>query len=351
MNRIVAIGAGKTGGHLFPAIRIEETLAAQGFTALYFTEGVSLEKEILIKNGKRFMKILCRKFPSADLKQIAEFFFYNMAGLLQCLAKMAVLRPAFTFITGGYASFPLGLASILTGIPLFTYDGNVNPGKVNRLLAFAARMNYGPKRTSAKRFVETGSPVRNGFRTEEFFFPVNKNVLVTGGSQGSAVILDAVLGMIKARADYFKSEGISFHIATGMDKTVYIEKFAEFGFVKAVPFIHDMPAALKESAIVISRAGAMSMEENMAASRYAVYIPFSHAAQNHQYYNAVEAGKLGAGTVITEDLLDPGTLFTAVSGMLGDMSALRDISKSMRSMYEKRHAVDIAGDMLRRVGL
>jgi UDP-N-acetylglucosamine--N-acetylmuramyl-(pentapeptide) pyrophosphoryl-undecaprenol N-acetylglucosamine transferase len=70
-------------------------------------------------------------------------------------------------------------------------------------------------------------------------------------------------------------------------------------------FIDDMPGALAQADLVISRAGAMAVAELAAAGRASLLIPFPGAADQHQLDNARAMEKAGAARVIVQSELTP----------------------------------------------
>ena len=51
-------------------------------------------------------------------------------------------------------------------------------------------------------------------------------------------------------------------------------------------FSHEMPTKLSQADFAISRSGASTLWELCANGLPSIFIPFPHAAANHQYFNA-----------------------------------------------------------------
>jgi len=85
--------------------------------------------------------------------------------------------------------------------------------------------------------------------------------------------------------------------------------YQEHGLVAEVhPFIDDMPGALAQADLVISRAGATALAELAAAGRASLLIPFPGATDQHQLENARAMEKAGAARVIVQSALTPERL-------------------------------------------
>jgi len=78
--------------------------------------------------------------------------------------------------------------------------------------------------------------------------------------------------------------------------------------VEVHAFIEDMPGALAQADLVISRAGATAVAELAAAGRAALLIPFLGATDQHQLENARAMERAGAARVIVQSELTPERL-------------------------------------------
>ncbi len=70
-----------------------------------------------------------------------------------------------------------------------------------------------------------------------------------------------------------------------------------------LPYIHDMAGAYAAADLVVSRSGATTVAELAVCGKRAVLIPFPHAADNHQEFNARTLAERGqADVIIQKDL-------------------------------------------------
>src|SRR5262249_36874096 len=63
-------------------------------------------------------------------------------------------------------------------------------------------------------------------------------------------------------------------------------------------FFDDVPARLGAAHLILCRAGASTVAEITVAGRPAIYVPYPHAAADHQRYNAEAVAAAGAGSAI-----------------------------------------------------
>ncbi len=349
MDKWIIFGTGKTGGHLFPAITIGENLGSRGYKCLFLIQGTKMEKEVLNKRGMKYMTIHSAPFPGACLKAVWKFIYENILGICQCISLFLQYRPVFSLVTGGYTSFPVGSASLLSFVPLFIYEGNIKMGKSNVLLSPFARASFGPDKSGFGVFVKVGNPVRKEMRASGAEFPEDTNILITGGSQGSVIILKTVLKMLEAHERELKEKGVSLTIATGHNNAFWVDKFSRFSNVKALPFIHDMASAIKQASVLICRSGAMTVEENLAMGRYAIYIPFAGATGDHQYFNALIVKEREAGDLIRERLLNANSLFSKLMPLIEDKKLLQRGGERAGDLYNERHKIRVEAEILRRI--
>lgn len=121
------------------------------------------------------------------------------------------------------------------------------------------------------------------------------------------------------------------------------EAFLECGVNgRVLPFIEDMPRALTEADLVVSRAGAASVAELAAAGRAAILIPFPAAADQHQLVNARAVEEAGAARVIVQTELTPERLLSEIRELLADSSRLSRMEQAGKRLARPEAAAQIA---------
>jgi UDP-N-acetylglucosamine--N-acetylmuramyl-(pentapeptide) pyrophosphoryl-undecaprenol N-acetylglucosamine transferase len=82
--------------------------------------------------------------------------------------------------------------------------------------------------------------------------------------------------------------------------------------------------------VVISRAGAMSVNELQVCGKPSILIPSPYVAENHQFHNAMSLKKIDAADLIEEKDLNGEVLLKKVREMLSDNDRLERMSKSAK---------------------
>ena len=101
---------------------------------------------------------------------------------------------------------------------------------------------------------------------------------------------------------------------------------------KVMPFLYDMPAALREADLVVARAGAMTVAELTACGKPAILIPLPSAIYDHQTRNAKVMEAAGAAVVLLQSALTGSLLARTITTILRDPERLRVMGESSLSM-------------------
>jgi UDP-N-acetylglucosamine--N-acetylmuramyl-(pentapeptide) pyrophosphoryl-undecaprenol N-acetylglucosamine transferase len=121
---------------------------------------------------------------------------------------------------------------------------------------------------------------------------------------------------------------------TGPDHhAAIVDKLAGLGdphWVRAVPYIDDVPRVLGVAELVLSRAGAMTTSEMLAWGVPAILVPLPTAAANHQEMNARALEQAGAAVHLKQDGLTAETLWTTITGLAEDDQALATMGERAR---------------------
>jgi UDP-N-acetylglucosamine--N-acetylmuramyl-(pentapeptide) pyrophosphoryl-undecaprenol N-acetylglucosamine transferase len=108
------------------------------------------------------------------------------------------------------------------------------------------------------------------------------------------------------------------------------------------PFIADMAEALAWADLVVCRAGALTIAELAAAGIGAVLVPFPHAVDDHQTFNAQYLVEAGAARCFADGTLTPALL----AGTLTELCAtgrngLLRLAEAARGVAKPRAAQDL----------
>jgi UDP-N-acetylglucosamine--N-acetylmuramyl-(pentapeptide) pyrophosphoryl-undecaprenol N-acetylglucosamine transferase len=299
----------------------------------------------------------------------SRFSLVSRAALLPIAAAdafMQILRfhPDVCCTTGGLASLPVVLAARVARVPVYIWEGNAIPGRVNRLLAgwsqrigatFEGSLRVLPR---GRTFVD-GNPIRRSLLTStkesgraRLGIPAEGFVVfVTGGSQGSAAINHAVSGALTRllrRATVIHHTG-NAHLAQIKAKRDTLEpelreRYHVYGYLH-----EEMGAALAAADLIVGRASSSSIAEPLAFGVPLILVPFAAAAEAHQMANAQDIAERGAAIVIRESQLDADRLVAQVTGLVDDPARLARMAKAARAAGRPDAATVIAGE-LRKLG-
>lgn len=293
MKKTIWIAAGGTGGHISPAVALFEEFKQKGFRVIFFTlpKNENYPDIIYLKESDDAEVITYQAplIPSNPLKLFV--FIRDMFSCFLQLRKTRRLAPPSAVIgMGGYPSFPAVLFARLKRLPYYLCEQNSNHGMITRLMSKKAELvfhSFPPEKKHGNELY-SGNPLRRLFRVANGTFNLRRvsyplrTVLIFGGSQGSNDLNRLYLHMKEDKA--FRN--IKFILVSGIREfTTIISESREHDEV--YDFVQDMPSLLNRADFVICRAGSGTLFELVWSGRPALLIPFPHATDDHQYYNAL----------------------------------------------------------------
>ena len=354
----VAIACGGTGGHLFPGLAVAEELVGRGC-------GVGLlisPKEVDRRAVKTARGVEVHTLPAVAFQRGRRFAFIQGAWQSwRAARKLFQSRPPCAALAmGGFTSAPPILAAKQARAKTFLHESNTIPGRANRWIAHLVDQAFvgfpsAATRLRVREVTVTGTPVRSDFRPRDpvacrlalGFDPARPVVLVMGGSQGASGINDlllAALPRLTQRAPHWQW----LHLTGPHDSDKVKQTYAALG-VKAAAhaFLAEMDLALGAASAAVSRAGASSLAELAALRVPALLVPFPHAADNHQFYNALAAAETGAARFLEQKDATP----EKVAGHLIELvenAAARDTLKTALACWHSPHAAQQMAEIILR---
>jgi UDP-N-acetylglucosamine--N-acetylmuramyl-(pentapeptide) pyrophosphoryl-undecaprenol N-acetylglucosamine transferase len=241
----------------------------------------------------------------------------------------------------------------LLRIPLVIHEQNRIPGTTNRMLVKWARIVLEAFPGSFSRALGArcvGNPLRReiieAVAAEKFERGEELKVLVLGGSQGAMAlnlaVPEAVAGA-KRRAG-----GVAIQVLHQSGDAMYAETAALYERLgvnaRVVAFIEDMAAAYRWADLAVCRAGAMTVSELTAAGLPAVLVPYPHAIDDHQTYNARYLADARAAVLIHQSELTPERLSQELTTLAQEPTRLADMSRRSRALA-KLDAARVVADV------
>lgn len=346
----VLIAGGGTGGHIMPALAIADALRQQYQAELLFVGTPrGLESRLVPQAGHKLELIQVGQLKNVSLATRARTMLDLPLSVLHCRRLLKQFRPDVAIGVGGYASGPAMVAAILARIPTLAVEPNAFPGLANRLVGkrvSAAAVNFEPALKYFRNAQVTGIPVR-----AEFFHlqqrPDNAppHLLVFGGSQGARVLnrtmpqiaaqlLDGVPGLtiLHQAGARHAEETQAAYAASGADPSRW----------QVHAFLDDMARRFEAADLMLSRSGASTVAEEMAAGKPALLVPFPGAADDHQRKNAEVMAEAGAAVMLIEAEMTAERLLESLVALLSDRARSRMMGERARTMAHPDAASRIA---------
>jgi UDP-N-acetylglucosamine--N-acetylmuramyl-(pentapeptide) pyrophosphoryl-undecaprenol N-acetylglucosamine transferase len=351
---------GGTGGHIFPAIAIADSLKnrVSDSRILFIGAKGKMEERIVPANNYEIKSINIsglRRGKYLEWLAVPVKFFCSVR---KCKRIIYEFKPSVVVATGGYVSAPVIYSALKKKCKIVLQEGNAIPGKVTKMFAGKADkviVNFEETKQYLKRkdnILRIAYPIRilkeNINRNEacEFFgiSEKRKTLFVFGGSQGSASINNILEKIIPE----LYAMDLNIIWQTGMNDFRRIkdgfEKYS--GRVKIFGFIDKMFAAYTASDLVICRAGVSSIMEIAALKKPAIIVPYPYAAENHQEKNAKALAKENACIFIPENQLEE-KLFETVKTAIFDDGLLKKLSENVYSFSDSDSANKIADEIIK----
>lgn len=353
---LIALAAGGTGGHVFPALAVAEALRGAGVETLLMTDHRGAR---LIPAAGRVVLPAASPFQGGVARRLIALAKLACGAVL-ALALMVRRRPAAMIGFGGYPSFAPLLVARTLGVPAVLHEQNAFLGRANHLLARStghlALSWEGTRNLPAKvtSFI-SGMPVRAAFFTitpRPDRVDGSLSLTVIGGSLGAAVFAELVPAALAMLPDHLRARLSVVQQCRPEQVQAVREHYAALGMDVVVDsFFDDMPDRLADSDLVIARAGASTVAELAAAGRPALLVPFAGAMDDHQTANAEKFEAAGAGHCLAETGLEAGTLAALIAEILEDSDRRQRMGRAARDLAAANAADIIANHALTRAGV
>lgn len=352
----LVVAAGGTAGHINPALSFVEKVREEQPDAeiVYVGRRDGMEYRLVHNAGIRFFAIdihgFKRSFSLSSIAYNLRTLYCLAVSIVRCRRFLKKEKPDLVVGFGGYVSGPVVQQASALGIHTAIHEQNSFPGVTSRILSkkvdhiFAANEDAAKKLEHPEKTTVVGNPVshkifetsrkeareRLGIREDQIC------ILSFGGSLGSATI-NQVMANVFAQAK--GDESIFFLHATGeIDTTGFSETLKKFHLstsdfsCRVSQYIDDMADCLAAADLVICRSGAITISELAAVGRASYLIPSPYVAENHQYYNALTFGNIGAAVVEEEKQMDYEQTAKAILTLAHDPQKLKQMGELAKTI-------------------
>jgi UDP-N-acetylglucosamine--N-acetylmuramyl-(pentapeptide) pyrophosphoryl-undecaprenol N-acetylglucosamine transferase len=185
-------------------------------------------------------------------------------------------------------------------------------------------------------------------RTDECYrtfglIPQRRTVLVFGGSQGAAALVEQILSStdeLVARAE------IQVLLVTGNERSAAEarRRLGQAGVanVFVVPYIEEMAEAFAVADLIVSRAGATTLAEITGCGKPSVLVPWRGATDDHQLENARVLEREEACRLVGDETMVRHGLMKLVLDMVRDELTLARLGENARRLGQRQ-----AGSLIR----
>jgi UDP-N-acetylglucosamine--N-acetylmuramyl-(pentapeptide) pyrophosphoryl-undecaprenol N-acetylglucosamine transferase len=362
----VLFAGGGTGGHLYPALAIAQTLVrlAPEVRPVFIGARRGIERDVLPQQGFAFELL--------DLHPLYRPAVWRnwrtVRGAVTAWRGLGVLvareHPRLVVGTGGYASGATLAYAVAHRIPIVQQIADSTPGLTARWFARYSREVYVGYPESIARlpqqpgtvYADTGNPIEpppdpRPSRTAAraiWDFPDDgaQVILIFGGSQGARAINDAVASWV----DRGLPDSIKLIWATG--RTHYAGYAGrERQNVRVRPYLAPIADAYAAADIAVTRAGAITTAELCAWGIPMVLVPLPSAAADHQTANARALEGAGAAIRLSQDALSGDSLSRIAGQLATDTRRRAELAAGALRRARPGAAEDIARRILSAVHL
>jgi UDP-N-acetylglucosamine--N-acetylmuramyl-(pentapeptide) pyrophosphoryl-undecaprenol N-acetylglucosamine transferase len=363
-DRRVVIAGGGTGGHLFPGVAVAEAierLAPEIDIAFVGTER-GIEARVIPELGYDLELVDVPMLKGGGALGWAKGLSELPLSGIQSLSVFKRLNPQLVVSVGGYAAGPFTMLSALRGVPTALMEQNSVPGMTNRLLGKAVDRAFLTFEASRAHFgglpcEVVGNPVRESLLelADDFVYepPIDRDefrILIIGGSGGAASFNSRLPADLCALEDLADHVVVRHQCGKGRRSEVDGGYDTFGGDADVVEFIDDMAAAYEWCDLVICRAGASTIAEVLVLGIPALYIPFPHAADDHQTKNAREIAEAGGGITISDADIGQFRATRLISGLIHNPVSLANLSKQARLLGRPDAAKQVARRCIEMMG-
>ncbi len=356
----VLIAAGGTGGHIYPGIAVAKEIVRRHPNSEVRFVGTArgLENKLVPQAGFELSFIDSTGLKNVGVGARVRGLLVLPKSLRQARALIKEFGPNAVIGAGGYVSGPVLLTASLLKLPTLVMESNALPGWTNRVLArfidkaavsFEAALPF-----FRGKGVVTGNPVRREFFeiTQKQRDPAQLSLLIFGGSQGAHAINEAMVGALpllaevkpRLRVTHQTGEADYEQASSGYANSSWSEQ------ASVRKYIDDMVAAFADADLVISRAGATTTAELIAAGKASLMIPFPLAADDHQRKNAEAMEASGAAKMILQQDLSPQRLAGAIEMLVREPEKVRAMEHAaceLRRGDAAAKVVDLVEEMVK----
>jgi UDP-N-acetylglucosamine--N-acetylmuramyl-(pentapeptide) pyrophosphoryl-undecaprenol N-acetylglucosamine transferase len=349
---VIVIAGGGTGGHTSPGLAVAALLRERGVPHAWIGSHDGVEARRVPEQGIAYHAIPTGKLRRAwTWRNVSDLTLNVPAGVLRAWWLLRRLRPRAVLATGGFVALPVALAATLARVPVVVHEQTSVPGLANRIAARRARRIAVTFAESAQHFpagrvVVTGNPLRAelraGSRADAVarfgLDPALPLVYVTGGAQGAHAINRAVGEIAGALLDHAQvihqcgDSPLTGDLAWLQARREALPPALARRYT-VLPWVGaELAGIYAAAALVVTRAGAGTVNECCQLGLPALYVPLPGARGDEQTANARLVGRAGGCSILPQNTLTPELLLERIRSLLADPARLKEMGENARAL-------------------
>lgn len=306
MEKIILTGGG-TAGHITPNIALLPHL--NEFEIHYIGQPNSMEEELIREQkGVIFHPLEAPKLVRSLTPKNLSVPFKLLKAKRGAKKLLSEIQPKVIFSKGGFVALPVMLAA--KGIPLILHESDLSMGLANRLVVKKCRFACTSFSSTAEQFpngICTGAPLRSSLYdgNKEVAERIcglrgRKNLLIFGGSLGSAAVNEAVFA---ALPELTKTFDVVHIVGKNNEKQIDCPRYFQ------LPFTNGIADFFAWADLCVSRGGANALFELAALKKPTLVIPLpKENSRGDQVDNAKYFESKGCVRVLLQENLSSKTL-------------------------------------------
>lgn len=336
MDKKVLITVGGTGGHIFPAMALAQQLKHEvPQIKLLFVGGGLHGNRYFERAAFPHQEVPCGTCSIRKPLHSLRSLWRILLGIKQSRQIIRDFQPDVVVGFGSYHTLPTLIATKLNGVPFILHEANRIPGRVNRMLSPYAQMTgthfpdtvhmlkgkTGEVKIPLREGYQFGASSKEQARAYFQLEPHLPTILIFGGSQGAQAINRLVSAAIPLLPQHHLKTLQILHLTGDVKVAQQLRDHYRKHGVKAMvkEFESRMDLAWQSADLMISRAGAVTLAEQVEFEVPGVLIPFPFAMDNHQESNADFMVDVVKGAVkCVEKGLSPIQLAEVIAALLAD---------------------------------
>ena len=359
----IIISGGGTGGHIFPALSIADTIRSKHPEAKILFVGADnrMEMQRVPDAGYDIIGLPIAGFDRKNLLKNLKVLWLIFKS--QRMAKKIIkeFAPQVAVGVGGYASGPTLKMAASMKIPTLIQEQNSYAGVTNKILSKKAKMICvaydGMERFFPHEKIKlTGNPVRKSLldmranrKDAMSSMGLDENrkcILIVGGSLGARSINEGVMANIELIRE---NKDIQFVWQTGK---LYFEEMKKRAAAAGKPdnliitdFVSNMANALSAANLVVSRAGAGSISEFALIGKAVILVPSPNVSEDHQTKNAMALGEKDAAIYVADAKVKEELIAKAIE-TVNDDARIATLETNIEKLGKPNAAEDIANEVI-----